>query len=280
MNDAAHIPMMATISAIRPLSGDTALFQLQLDTSLTSELAAFTPGQFIQLSVPAGGEIPLSLADRPGEDGTLELCVRRVGQVTALLHCLRAGDRVGVRGPFGTGFPVTEMAGSHVLLLAGGLGIVPLRSLLFHVLREKGRYASVTLMYGAREPSAMLFRDELVALARDSQLKLFLTVDFAAEQPSGDFTCAIGLLPDLLQGVSFPTESTYAAVCGPPALYRCLMGELTSEGFAAERILVSLERRMQCGIGRCCHCAVGQLLCCCDGPVFRYSAISHIPGAL
>jgi NAD(P)H-flavin reductase len=280
MNDVAHIPMMATISAIRPLTGDTALLNLHLDNGLTRELAAFTPGQFIQLSVPAGGEIPISLTDKPGEDGTLELCVRRIGQVTALLHHLRPGDRVGVRGPCGTGFPVTEMVGNHVLLLAGGLGIAPLRSLLFHALREKGSYASVTLMYGAREPSVMLFRDELVALARNSQLKLFLTVDFAAEQPSGDFTCAIGLLPDLLQGISFPTENTYVAVCGPPALYRCLMGELIEAGFAAERILVSLERRMQCGIGRCCHCAVGQFLCCCDGPVFRYSTISHIPGAL
>lgn len=281
MPDPYHIPAVATITGIRMLSADTSLFRLHCTDSRAVEcFASFVPGQFIQLSVPGGGEIPISPADIPGRDGSLELCVRRVGHVTELLHAARQGDPVGLRGPFGVGFPVEEMAGGHILLLAGGLGIAPLRSLLYFLLRQRDRYATVTLMYGAREPAAMLFRDELLTLSANRHLQLMLTVDFASEEPPGELNCAVGLLPDLLKGVRLDVSRTWAAVCGPPPLYRCITGELIAMGIPAEQIFLSLERRMKCGIGRCCHCAVGQLLCCCDGPVFRYSQLQRIAGAI
>jgi NAD(P)H-flavin reductase len=171
------------------------------------------------------------------------------------------------------------MEGNPVLLLAGGLGIAPLRSLLFHLMRHPQRYGEVTLMYGSKELKSMLFRDELTALAARRQLRLFLTVDFAPESSEG-IQCAVGLLPDLLKGYSFDAANTFAAVCGPAALYRCLVGELQESGLADDRIFLSLERRMSCGIGRCCHCAVGPLLCCTDGPVFPLSVLRQIPEAL
>lgn len=275
-----HTPFSATLLERRELSPDTSLFTVAPEPEAVRALSRFIPGQFIQLSVPGGGEIPISPADLPGEDGRIQLCVRRVGHVTELLHRSSPGGPLGIRGPFGSGFPVEEMKGRPVLLLAGGLGIAPLRSLLFHLLRHRGDYGEITLMYGAREPKLMLFRDELVELAGRGGLRLYLTVDFAPEEPAGNFSCAVGLLPDLLKGFSFDARASYAAVCGPPPLYRCLTAELKEAGVEADRILFSLERRMRCGVGRCCHCAIGQKLCCTDGPVFRLSDLEGIPEAL
>ncbi|HJV35957.1 FAD/NAD(P)-binding protein [Geomonas sp.] len=275
-----NAPLAATLTDKRELSPDTALFSIQLEEGASQALSAFIPGQFVQLSVPGGGEVPISPADVPTAGGKLDLCVRRVGHVTELLHSARTGTRLGIRGPFGTGFPIEEMAGRPVLLLAGGLGIAPLRSLLFHLLRHQEQFGQVTLMYGARQPKLMLFREELAELAGKSALRLFLTVDFAPELPTGNFSCTVGLLPDLLKGFSFDAGRSYAAVCGPPPMYRCLMQELEEAGLPPERILVSLERRMRCGVGRCCHCAIGQKLCCTDGPVFRLSDLKGIPEAL
>ncbi|WP_224982457.1 FAD/NAD(P)-binding protein [Geomonas agri] len=275
-----HVPYAAQLIDRRDLSEDTSLFRIAPEASALAELASFVPGQFVQLSVPGAGEVPISPADLPAADGTLELCVRRVGHVTELLHKLKPGARLGLRGPFGCGFPLGDMAGRPVLLLAGGLGIAPLRSLLIHLLRQRDRYGDITLMYGAKQPRLMLFREELAALAAGGGMRLYLTVDFAPEQQEGDYSCAVGLLPDLLKGFRFDAAATYAALCGPPPLYRCLVADLERAGVAAERILLSLERRMRCGVGRCCHCAIGQKLCCMDGPVFRASDLKGIPEAL
>ena len=275
-----HTPFAATLIDRRTLSADTALFRIAPEPGAVEALSRFVPGQFVQLSVPGAGEVPISPVDLPGEDGTLELCVRRVGHVTEHLHRSQSGAKLGIRGPFGTGFPVKEMTGRPVLLLAGGLGIAPLRSLLFYLIRHSRDFGEITLMYGARQPKVMLFREELVSLAAKGRLRLYLTVDFAPEEPAGNFSCAVGLLPDLLKGFSFDAQRSYAAVCGPPPLYRCLMAELEGAGVEAKRILLSLERRMRCGIGRCCHCALGQQLCCTDGPVFRLSELKQIPEAL
>jgi sulfhydrogenase subunit gamma (sulfur reductase) len=275
-----NIPSPAEIVALRPISGDTTLFRLRLTDEEAARGFTFVPGQFVQVSAPAAGEAPFSPVNPPRNDGTLELCVRSVGHVTSQLHKARQGEMVGVRGPFGMGFPVAEMTGKDILLLAGGLGIVPLYSLLCHLLEHRDAYASITLMYGAREPSALLLREELRDLACRRDMRLMLTVDFAAEEGACEPSCAVGLLPDLLRGSPIVADNSYAAVCGPPALYRCIIGELQGLGFSDQHILLSLERRMKCGLGRCAHCAVGQLLCCIDGPVFRYSDLKTIEGAL
>ena len=275
-----HTPFAATLIERRQLSADTALFRVAPEEPALPALKSFLPGQFVQLSVPGAGEVPISPADLPAGDGSMELCVRRVGHVTELLHASRVGARLGIRGPFGTGFPLGEMVGHPVLLLAGGLGIAPLRSLLFYLIRHRERFGEITLMYGAREPKLMLFREELTELAAAGGLRLYLTVDFAPLDDAGATSCRVGLLPDLLRGFGFEAKHSYAAVCGPPALYRCLMGELDRAGVDSDRIFLSLERRMRCGIGRCCHCAIGQKLCCVDGPVFRLSELTKIPEAL
>lgn len=273
------VPLRATIVERKALSEDTALYRLTLENS-GKDRFDFTPGQFIQLSVPSGGEVPITLAGPPLFNNNFELCVRRAGHVTEMLHRLLPPDQVGVRGPFGNGFPLSEWTGRNILLIAGGLGIAPLRSLLFALLMRRGEFGEITMMYGAREPSAMLFREELAELSGRRDLQLFLTVDFATEESPGGFACNTGLLPTLLSGINFSTTDTVAAVCGPPALYRCLLEKLQELGIAAEKIYLSLERRMKCGVGLCCHCAIGDLFCCSDGPVFRYSQLKGISGAI
>ena len=274
-----HLPFAARLLERHELTEDTALFRIAPEEAALPQLSRFIPGQFVQISVPGAGEVPISPADLPGSEGTLDLCVRRVGHVTELLHGQRPGAALGIRGPFGNGFPLEEMTGHPVLLLAGGLGIAPLRSLLMHLLRHHDRFGEITLMYGARQPRLMLFREEMAALAARGGMRLYLTVDFAPET-NGIQSCAVGLLPDLLKGFRFDAAATYAAVCGPPPLYRCLIDDLEKAGVAPGRIMLSLERRMRCGVGRCCHCGIGQKLCCVDGPVFRAGELKDIPEAL
>ncbi len=277
--DQSLLPVPARVRGVRELSADTTLYLLSMEGG-EGERFDFTPGQFVQLSVPAGGEAPVSLAGPPRGDGCLELCVRRVGHVTGMLHRILPGGRVGVRGPLGNGFPLNEWTGRNILLIAGGLGIAPLRSLLYALLMRRGEFGEITLMYGAREPAAILFKEELADLSSRRDMHLFLTVDFATEEAPGGLTCNTGLLPTLLRGVNFGTADTVAALCGPPPLYRCVVAELQGAGIPAERIYLSLERRMKCGVGLCCHCAVGDLFCCSDGPVFRYSDLQGVSGAL
>lgn len=280
VRETTSVPVPATITGRRELSGDVTLFQLLLDDEKAAREFTFAPGQFIQLSVPAGGEAPITLASPPSDNGTMELCVRRVGHVTSLLHGLNVGGRLGVRGPYGNGFPTNAWQGKNILLLAGGLGIAPLRALLYFLLQHRDEFGDLSLMYGAREPSAILFKDELAKLSGRRDMHLFLTVDFVTDEPPEGLICHTGLLPGLLKGVNFSTENTIAALCGPPALYRCVIDELQGFGFAPGSIYLSLERRMKCGVGLCCHCAVGELFCCTDGPVFRYADIQGIRGAL
>lgn len=273
------VPATATITDFQPLSADTALFRIECEQPPVPANCTPVPGQFVQLSIPAGGEIPISIAGMP-EENVFELCLRRVGHVTTMAHRMKPGGKVGIRGPFGNGFPVTGWRGRNILLMAGGLGIAPLRSLLLYLLQHRNDFGRVTLMYGARDPSALLFRDELLRLSCSNDFRLLVTVDMLSGEPFHEMTCRTGLLTDLLTSSELDLAGSVAAVCGPPALYRCLVPELLQSGIRSDNIYLSLERRMKCGHGICCHCAVGDLFCCTDGPVFAYSRLQHIPEAL
>lgn len=273
------VPATATIIDLQTLSADTALFRIELERSHLPAKCTAAPGQFVQLSIPAGGEVPISIAGVPQENA-YELCIRRVGHITAMAHRLEPGDKVGIRGPFGNGFPVTSWKGRNILLMAGGLGIAPLRSLLLYLLQHREDFGELTLMYGARDPSALLFREELHRLSCGNDFRLLVTVDFLAGDPLREPACRTGLLTDLLTSSDMDLSGNVAAVCGPPALYRCLVPELLQFGIGSDNIYLSLERHMKCGHGICCHCAVGDLFCCTDGPVFSYSQLRHIPEAL
>jgi len=277
------VPLAARINAIRHLTEDTALFTLQLAERPRQHQpspARFHPGQFLQLSVAGAGEAPISYCGFPSSDGSIELCVRKAGRVTAALHETALGGQVAVRGPFGHGFPLEHYAGQDVLMMAGGLGMAPLRSLMLALLHQRERYGQLTLLYGAKAPEALLFRHELGDLANRKDLLVRLAVDRAGECPPGIPSCRIALLPALLEGLCIAPDRTVVPLCGPPSAYRFLIPPLLERGIAAERIQLSLERRMHCGVGRCGHCAVGTLLCCVDGPVFAYSMLKDLEGAL
>jgi len=269
-------PVPAIVENIDRKVADNYLFTFRLAEPI---LAA--PGQFVELSIPGIGAFPVSAAAHPG-GRTFQACIRRAGRVTSALYHLEEGGTVGMRGPFGQGFPVSAFAGRDALLIAGGLGMAPLRALLQALLAEQARAGEIILLYGSRDPDAILFREELENLAAAGQIQLRFSVDFATELPwsTEAYVCRIGLVTELLRDLAFAPEKSVAAVCGPPSLYGCVLEELARLGINPERIFATLERRMQCGVGQCCHCVTGGVFVCRKGPVFRLAELRKMEGAI
>lgn len=270
------LPIPARIESIEVLLPGHQLFTFCPDSPIPVK-----PGEFYEINLPGVGGFPVSVCDLV-HDGRLVSCIRRAGRVTSALFRLKPGRAVGLRGPFGTGFPLEPFRDRDALLIAGGLGMAPLRALLKALLADPSRAARIILLYGSREPGQLLFRDELLQLAAAGKLELRFSVDFASRLPGPDcgVFCQIGLVSELLQGLRLEPTRTVAAVCGPPALYSCLLEELAGRGLPAERIFATLERRMRCGIGSCCHCVTGGVFVCCEGPVFSLARLRRLEGAL
>jgi NAD(P)H-flavin reductase len=269
-----YLPHTARIVRIDRMIPDTHLFTLRFLDEQRAHQFGHRPGQFVMLSIPGAGEAPISISSSPTRPEVLELCVRRAGRVTNALYRLRSNDVVGVRGPYGNGFPVDEIAGHDLLLVAGGLGMAPLRSLLWYALDRRDRFDTLTLMYGAKSPKEMLFRGELVALVDRSDITCLLTVD---RDPEGGWAHHVGLLPALFDVAAVNPATTFAAVCGPPVVYQFVLKRLLALGFSKDRILMSLERRMKCGIGKCGHCSVGYKYTCLNGPIFTHWDAINLP---
>ena len=197
--------------------------------------------------------------------------------MTSALFELQKGDLVALRGPFGRSFPMDLLRGKDLLLVAGGLGMAPLRSLLLSVLDDRRSYGDLVLMYGARNPDDLLFKYELLGLLNRTDMKYLLSVD---KDEEGIWRQYIGVVTGLFDKVQLNPETTFCALCGPPIMYRFVLRELLKRGVAPEQILMSLERMMKCGVGKCGHCAIGEYYCCTNGPVFKYSEISHIKEAI
>jgi sulfhydrogenase subunit gamma (sulfur reductase) len=267
-------PFNARIVRIYKMVPDHYLFTLRFEDDALSSSFRHRPGQFVMLSVPGSGEAPISISSSPTRPGVLELCVRRTGRVTDALYRLRMNDVVGVRGPYGNGYPVEEMRGGDLLLAAGGLGMAPLRSLLWYALDEREKFGRVILMYGTRDPASMLFREELTSLTDRDDLECLLTVD---ADPTGGWSQHVGYLPELFDHVEIDPATTHAAVCGPPVVYQYVLERLLRLGFSKDRILMSLERRMKCGVGKCGHCSVGYKYTCLHGPIFTYWDAINLP---
>ena len=267
-------PAMARIVRIYKMVADHYLFTLRFETDTVADGFRHRPGQFVMLSVPGSGEAPISISSPPTRRGVLELCVRRTGRVTDALYRLRMNDRVGVRGPYGNGYPVEEMHGNDLLMVAGGLGMAPLRSLLWYALDEREKFGRVLLLYGGRDPATMLYREEMVSLTDRRDLECLLTVD---QDPTGSWEHHVGLLPALLDHVDLSPRTTHAAVCGPPVVYRYVLERLLALGFSKDRILMSLERRMKCGVGKCGHCSIGYKYTCLHGPIYTYWDAINLP---
>jgi NAD(P)H-flavin reductase len=272
--DNPYQPHMARIVRAYKMVEGTHLFVLRLLDDRLANTFQHRPGQFIMLSVPGAGEMPISISSSPTRSGVLELCVRRVGRVTNALYQLHTNDVVGVRGPYGNGYPIDEMKHNDVLLAAGGLGMAPLRSLLWYALDHRDQFDNITLMYGAKRPEDMLFREELLDLVDRADINCLLTVD---ADPAGTWKNHVGLLPALFDHARIEPLRAYAAVCGPPVVYKFILRKLLELGFPKNRILMSLERRMKCGIGKCGHCSIGYKYTCLEGPIFTYWDAINLP---
>lgn len=270
------LPLSAILVAIDAEIPDNHLFHFRLDQPLP-----VSPGQFVEVTVRGIGSFPVSAATWPTQE-YLSLTIRRVGRVTAALYRLTIGDVVGIRGPFGRGFPLDKFVRRDVLLLAGGLGMIPLRTLLHWLLAHREMIGEVSLLYGSYDPGRFLFRSELEMLAASGALRLTLTVD-RPESDLGDeasSACRLGFVGDLLKDHQYNPQKTVAAVCGPPAIYRHLLERLAESGISAASIFASLERRMRCGVGQCCHCIAGGVYVCSQGPVFSLEELRTMPGAI
>jgi NAD(P)H-flavin reductase len=274
VSDNPYQPHMARIVRIDRMVENNHLFTLRFLDDRLARSFRHIPGQFIMLSVPGAGEMPISISSSPSRPEVLELCVRRLGRVTNALYHLRTNDVVGVRGPYGNGYPMREIMGNDLLLAAGGLGMAPLRSLLWYALDHRDKFHNVTLMYGARLPEDMLFREELTALVDRTDINCLLTVD---ADPSGTWKNRVGRLPSLFDYAKIDPLRTYAAVCGPPVVYKFMLKRLLELGFPKDHILMSLERRMKCGVGKCGHCGIGYKYTCLQGPIFTYWDAINLP---
>lgn len=270
-------PHLARVARVLKMTEDTNFYQLRLEDRELAGRFDYHPGQFLQISVLGTGEAPISISSTPTRRGVVELCVRRVGRVTQAIHRLETNAVVGLRGPYGKGWPVDEMRGKDVLLIAGGLGMAPLRSLLGYILDNRRDYGRVQLLYGARTPADLLFRDELSALAERSDVAIRLTVD---RDPEGGWPGPVGVVTGLFDTIQIDSANTYAAVCVPPAAFKFVVRELLERRLPGERILMSLERKMNCGVGKCGNCCVGPKYTCLDGPVFTYWDAARLPGMI
>jgi sulfhydrogenase subunit gamma (sulfur reductase) len=269
-----YLPEPARIIRTLPQIVDHKLFQIRFEEEETAKSFTYRPGQFVMLSVIGTGEAPFSISSSPTRPGIIELCVRRVGHVTDALFRLPADALVGVRGPYGNGFPLEKLEGNNLLLVAGGLGMAPLRSLLRYALDNRSKFKDVILMYGAKNPDDMLFKYELLDLIEQPDVKCLLTVD---KDDSGIWKAYVGVVTTLFQYVEIDAKETYAAICGPEVMFKFVLDELMKRNFSKDRILMSLERNMQCGVGKCGHCMIGYKYTCLDGPIFKYWDAINLP---
>ena len=268
-----YLPEMAEVVRIEALTKFEKLFEIRFADGRD---LGHAPGQFVEVSIFGIGEAPISVSSSPTRKGMFELCVRAVGNVTNALHKLEPGNRVGIRGPFGKGFNIEELKGKDILFIGGGIGLVPLRSLINYVLDTRDDFDKVTILYGTKQPSEMLFKDELREWEANETVDYRITVDKGDEKWAGNVGVITTLIPDL----EIDTARTMAVVVGPPIMYRFVIKSLKEKNLPDNRIILSLERRMKCGVGKCGHCQMGHLYVCQDGPVFKYSEIKEIREAL
>jgi len=235
----------------------------------------YLPGQFAQLSVLGEGEAPFGIASSPTQPGELQFTVNKAGVLTTALHNLEEGEIIGVRGPLGNCFPIEALEGKETIIIGGGFAFTTLRSLTNYILykENRSRFGNVVVIYGARSPGLLLYRDEIERWEGRTDLDLHLTVDSADE----DWQRKVGVVPNIVKEIAPSPENAYAVVCGPPIMIKFTLPVLRNLGFPPERIVLSLEMKMKCGIGMCGRCNIGNQYVCKDGPIFTLAQLNELP---
>ena len=265
-----YLPRLSRIASIETVTDTEKAFRLEQEDGTPLGQA---PGQFVQVSVPGVGEAPISICTSPTEGPGYGICVRRVGTLTTYLHNMEAGGWIGVRGPFGQGFPMEESKGMDLLFVAGGIGLAPLRSAIRYALDRRDQYRDINVLYGARTPSELLFLDEVKEWAMRGDVNVMTTVDVGNDSWTGNVGVITTLFPNLQR---IDPENTVAMVVGPPVMYRFVLLELLGKDIPERQIVFSLERRMKCGVGKCGHCQINGVYACQEGPVFRYNRLEQL----
>lgn len=268
-----YLPQLAQIVRTEQLTKMEKLFEIKLSNGHELE---HQPGQFVEVSLFGIGEAPISVSSSPTRKGSFELAVRAVGNVTKAMHNLQPGATLGIRGPFGKGFPVEELKGKDILFVAGGIGLVPLRSLINYVMDKRSNFGRVLVLFGAKTPAEQLFLDELAKWRSSKEMEYWETVDRSDGQWKGN----VGVITTLFPKITIDPEKTVAVIVGPPIMYRFAILEAQVKGVPDDQIIVSLERRMKCGVGKCGHCQINHIYVCQDGPVFRYAQIKSLKEAI
>ena len=268
------IPEPARIVRTYHLTEDVKFFQVRIVDMEKALSFQYGAGQFAMISVLGAGEAPFSISSTPSRPGLLEFCIRKAGTVTNAIFRLKENGLVGIRGPYGNGFPVEKMKDKDILIVVGGLGAAPLRSVLLYCLDNRDQFKRVIVLHGAKRPAEMIFREEFLSLKQREDLECYLAVDADDE---GKWTENVGVVTTLFPLVKkIDPANTHSLVCGPPVMYKFVLKELVKLNIPKDQILMTLERRMKCGVGKCGHCAIDYIYTCLDGPVFSYWDVLHM----
>lgn len=272
-----YLPLPMRIEHVVVETEDKNIKTFSLSFLNTEDKADFqySPGQFAELSLLGKGEAPFGMASSPTQDECLEFTVSKAGVVTTALHDMVPGEIIGIRGPLGNGFPIEDLKGKDIVIIGGGFGFSTLRALTNFMLDSHHRksFGDITVIYGARSPGMLLYRDELQEWGRRDDLRLYLTVDRGDNGWKGK----VGVVPAIAKEVAPNAENAYALVCGPPIMIKFTLPVVQELGFPPERVVLSLEMKMKCGIGMCGRCNIGHKYVCRDGPVFTLDQLKQLP---
>ena len=272
MNKNIYTPDLAVIKKVCNEAEGTKTFTLEFKKPETKESFDYRPGQFVELTILGVGEAPISITSSPVNKGYLELSIAAVGKVTQALHLKKEGEVVGLRGPYGNGFPLNEVKGKNTLFVGGGIGLAPLRSLINQIFAQRGDFARISILYGARNPDLLCFMNDLERWTKVENSQVLLTVDV----PDARWKDNVGVVGSLLPKIDIEIENTVAFVCGPPIMIHFVILDLLRMGFGADKIITTMERRMECGLGKCGHCNIGKSYVCLDGPVFSFQQLREL----
>ncbi len=259
------VPAPFTVRESRQDTDDTWTVWLEANSG---EPFPFAPGQFTMLSAGGAGEVPISISGDADQPGQLMQTIRAVGLATQAICAAQPGNVLSVRGPFGSSWPVADVEGADVVVAVGGIGLPPLRGAILRMLAQRERYGRLVLLYGARTPDQLLFTDEIEEW-KQRGLEVFVTVDAAGPEWIGP----VGVVTRLIRRAGLQSDNMVAMSCGPEVMMRFVVAGLQQHGLQADRMFVSMERNMQCGIGHCGHCQLGPTLVCRDGPVYKWSEL-------
>ena len=275
MSENIYKPYLMEIDNIIEETPDVRTFRLKFKNSDDAEKFTFKAGQFGEYSVLGEGESTFCVASPPTRKGYIECTFRKAGRVTNSLANLEIGDTVGFRGPYGNTFPIEEWEGKNLLYIAGGIALPPMRCVIWNTIDLRDKYKEITIVYGARTVSDLVYKHELKEWEERSDIKLITTVDPGGQTP--EWKGEIGFVPLVLEKLAPSSENTVAVLCGPPVMIKFTMPVLKKLGFKDKDIYTTLENRMKCGFGKCGRCNVGKLFVCKDGPVFSYEEILTLP---